>query len=95
MDFTGKIAFVTGAAHGIGRSTAIGLAQKGAGVVLAAIADLTETYEEVKKYTDKVMKINFDVANEADARAAISTALENFGKVDILINNAAIFPISE
>ena len=95
MDFKGRTAFVTGAARGIGRATAIGFAKKGANVVITDISDLTETYEEVKKYTDNVMKINFDVSSELDAREAIATATKTFGKVDILINNAAIFPASD
>ena len=95
MDFKGRTAFVTGAARGIGRATAIGFAKKGANVVIADVADLSETYEELKKHTDNVMKINFDVSDEADARAAVTSALRQFGKIDILINNAAIFPISD
>lgn len=95
MDFKGRTAFVTGAARGIGRATAIGFAKKGANVVIADIADLSETYEELKKHTDNVMKINFDVSDEADARAAVTSALRQFGKIDILINNAAIFPASD
>ena len=95
MDFKGRTAFVTGAARGIGRATAIGFAKKGANVVIADVADLSETYEELKKHTDNVMKINFDVSDEADARAAVTSALRQFGKIDILINNAAIFPVSD
>ena len=95
MNFEGKTAFITGAARGIGRATAIGFARNGANVILADIADVSETYEEVKKYTCNVSKLNFDVSNEADARKAIAESLEKFGKVDILINNAAIFPISD
>lgn len=95
MDFKGKTAFITGAARGIGRATAIGFAKKGANVVIADVADLAETYEETKKYTDNVMIINFDVSNEADARGAITKAMEKFGKIDILINNAGIFPVSD
>lgn len=95
MDFKGRTAFVTGAARGIGRATAIGFAKKGANVVIADVADLSETYEELKKHTDNVMKINFDVSDEADARAAVTSALRQFGKIDILINNAAIFPASD
>lgn len=95
MDFKGRTAFVTGAARGIGRATAIGFAKKGANVVIADVADLSETYEELKKHTDNVMKINFDVSDEADARAAVTSALRQFGKIDILINNAAIFPVAD
>lgn len=95
MDFKGKTAFITGAARGIGKATAIGFARKGANVVIADVADLAETYVAVKKHTDNVMKINFDVSDEADARAAIAKALEKFGKIDILINNAGIFPGSD
>ena len=95
MDFTGKTAFVTGAAKGIGRATAIGFAKNGANVVVADIADLTETCEQIKKYTENVIAINFDVSDETAARNAVARAAEKFGKTDILINNAAIFPISD
>lgn len=95
MDFTGKTAFITGAAKGIGRTTAIGFAKNGANVVVADIADLTETCEQIKKYTENVIAINFDVSDENAARNAVAKAAEKFGKTDILINNAAIFPISD
>ena len=50
-------------------------------VVIADVADLSETYEELKKHTDNVMKINFDVSDEADARAAVTSALRQFSIV--------------
>ena len=56
---------------------------------------MTEACEEVKKYTENVMTINFDVSDEVAARAAVASAQEKFGKVDILINNAAVFPMSD
>ena len=95
MDFKGKTAFVTGAAKGIGRATAIGFAKGGANLILADIADLTEAYEQVKEINENVMKINFDVSDEAAARSAVAEALEKFGRIDILVNNAGIFPNSE
>ena len=95
MDFKGKTAFVTGAAKGIGRATAIGFAKGGANLILADIADLTEAYEQVKEINENVMKINFDVSDEAAARSAVAEALEKFGRIDILVNNAGIFPHSE
>ena len=95
MDFKGKTAFVTGAAKGIGRATAIGFAKGGANLILADIADLTEAYEQVKEINENVMKINFDVSDEAAARSAVAEALEKFGRIDILVNNAGIFPLSE
>ena len=95
MDFKGKTAFVTGAAKGIGRAIAIGFARGGANVVIADIADLTKTYEQVKELNANVLKLNFDVSDEAAARGAIREAIEKFGRIDILINNAGIFPNSD
>ena len=82
MDFTGKTAFITGAARGIGRATAIGFAKNGANVVVADIADLTETCEQIKKYTENVIAINFDVSDETAARNAVAKAAEKFGKTE-------------
>jgi 3-oxoacyl-[acyl-carrier protein] reductase len=95
MDFKGKTAFVTGAAKGIGRATAIAFAKGGANVILADISDLTEVYEQVKEINENVIKIKFDVSDEAAARSAVAEALEKFGRIDILVNNAGIFPHSE
>ena len=95
MDFKGKTAFVTGAAKGIGRATAIGFAKGGANLILADIADLTEAYEQVKEINENVIKIKFDVSDEAAARSAVAEALKKFGRIDILVNNAGIFPVSE
>lgn len=95
MNFTGKTAFVTGAARGIGQATAVGFAKNGANVIIADISDMTETYEEVKKFGHGVMQVTLDVSNESDARKAVADAEAQFGKIDILVNNAGIFPLAD
>lgn len=95
MDFSGKTAFVTGAARGIGQATAVGFAKNGANVIIADISDMTETYEEVKKFGHGVMQVTLDVSNESDARKAVADAEAQFGKIDILVNNAGIFPLAD
>ena len=95
MDFKGKTAFVTGAARGIGRATAIGLARGGANVILADVADLTEAYDCIRAFGGTAMQIRVDISAEAEARDAIAKGLEAFGRIDILVNNAGIFPLSD
>ena len=95
MDFKEKTAFVTGAARGIGRATAIGLARGGANVILADVADLTEAYECIQAFGGDAMRLRVDISAEAEARDAIAKGLEAFGRIDILVNNAGIFPLSD
>ena len=93
MDFKNKTAIVTGAAVGIGRATSILLAQNGADV---AIIDIDESKlhmleEELRQYTDRVVSIKCDVSDEKAAYDAVDKTVKVFGKVDILINNAALW----
>lgn len=87
----GKIAIITGAASGIGRSVATALAEKGARVVLA---DLNEKEgSEVARETGGVF-IRTDLSKRADCFALVEQALSRFGNVDILINNAGFQHVS-
>lgn len=93
MNFAGKTAFVTGAATGIGRASAVKLAQNGAKVVIADINDakLAEVKREIEKYTNDVIAEKCDISDEIQVREAIKKAMDAFGKIDILINNAALW----
>ncbi|MGM4905942.1 SDR family NAD(P)-dependent oxidoreductase [Tardiphaga sp. 866_E4_N2_1] len=90
--FTGKVAFITGAASGIGRAAAIAFAAEGARV---AILDrtknvLNETEEAVKVAGGDVLAIACDVSSPEQVEAAIKQVIERFGRLDIAFNNAGV-----
>ena len=88
----GKVAVVTGASQGIGRETALTLAEAGAKVVAAARNEekLAALVQEIVGKGGEALAVKLDVADAEEAKAAFKTILERFGKVDILVNNAAI-----
>jgi SDR family mycofactocin-dependent oxidoreductase len=108
-DFSGTVAFVTGAAHGQGRSHAVNYAKHGADVVVTDIcgnvdtnpyelgtsAELEETASMVEDEGQEALPIEMDVRDEAQVEAAVEEAVEEFGHVDILANNAGIFNSTE
>ena len=100
FDLHGKVAIVTGASQGLGRAMAVGLAETGADLILVARgeAGLEETKGLVEAAGQRAIVVAGDVTDQATAPAAIAAALEAFGRVDILINNAGIYlghPIEE
>jgi NAD(P)-dependent dehydrogenase (short-subunit alcohol dehydrogenase family) len=87
----GKVAIVTGAASGIGKATAILFAQEEAAVVLVDISDSgREVAGEISKKGGRALFVRADVTHAADCRAAVERTIEEFGRVDILFNNAGI-----
>lgn len=93
MKFKEKTALVTGAAVGIGRAVAHKLAEGGANLVLVDInlEALEKVKEELKKYTENVLTFECDVSDENRVNEICQKALNHFGKVDILVNNAALW----
>jgi NAD(P)-dependent dehydrogenase (short-subunit alcohol dehydrogenase family) len=87
-----KVAIITGAASGIGRATALAFGREGARLVLADFNEdgLNETLEMVQQEGAEVMAQKTNVAMETEVEALVALALETYGQVDILCNNAGI-----
>ncbi len=92
-DVSGKAAFVTGAARGLGKGIAETLAQEGVHVVMADKMPLVEeSFEEIKKACpdNEGHAVVLDVSDEQAVQAAIEGAVEKFGRLDIMVNNAGM-----
>jgi NAD(P)-dependent dehydrogenase (short-subunit alcohol dehydrogenase family) len=88
----GKVAIITGAGRGLGRSMAVGFAEAGADVVLAArtMDQLEETAEMVKAAGGRSLIVSTNVAEEDQANNLAEKTIAEYGKIDVLINNAGI-----
>lgn len=87
-----KVAFITGAGMGMGKSEAILFAQEGATVIVSDINEKAgqETTKAIEDAGGKALYIKLDVSSEKDWIAAIEKSITTFGKIDILVNNAGI-----
>ena len=92
----GKVAVVTGASSGIGEATAKALAAEGAAVVVAAMREdrLTDLVERIRGNGGRVLAAVCDLTDESQAHGLIRKAEEEFGSVDILLNNAGVMLLS-
>ena len=91
LGLNGKIAIVTGGSKGIGRATALALAQEGAAVSICArgVEDLEDAATEIRSKTGQtVLPVRADMSNLGDIQNMVSTTVAELGGVDILVNNA-------
>lgn len=92
QNIKGKVIAITGASSGMGKAIAIELAEKGAKVVLGArrTERLQQLVEDIKSKGGEAIFITIDVKNKADLVQLVTKAVEQYGKLDVMINNAGI-----
>ena len=96
MKLEGKVAIVTGAGSGIGKALAARLARDGASVVIADIRNFDVAAAEIAKAAGaKTLGLQVDVSSESDVARMAAEAMNAFGRIDILVNNAALFSTLE
>jgi NAD(P)-dependent dehydrogenase (short-subunit alcohol dehydrogenase family) len=88
--FVGKVAFVTGAGSGIGRTTSLAFAQEGASVVVADVSEQgnKETARMIEELGGQALAVRCDVTQSEEVRAALDQAVSAYGRLDIAFNNA-------
>jgi NAD(P)-dependent dehydrogenase (short-subunit alcohol dehydrogenase family) len=89
----GRVAIITGGGHGIGKAYALGMAKEGAKIVIAEIDAVAaeEVAAELRREGHEAIAVRTDVGDRASVEAMARRAVEAFGRIDILVNNAAIF----
>jgi citronellol/citronellal dehydrogenase len=96
---TGMVAIVTGASRGLGKDIALGLAEYGAAVVIAARTEtekeglpgtIYKTVEQIQQMGEKSLAVPTDVTSEESVQHMVQKTLDKFGRIDILVNNAGI-----
>ncbi len=92
--YAGKVAFVTGAASGIGRAAALAFASEGASVVAADVSEqgIQETVRLIEAQGGRAVAVPCDVTQAADVKAALDKTVEAFGRLDFAFNNAGVEP---
>jgi 3-oxoacyl-[acyl-carrier protein] reductase/pteridine reductase len=91
---SGKSALVTGGARRLGRGIALALAQAGADVTITYRNSHTEAFQtvsEIESFGSRALAVACDVRSESSVRSAIAAIVERFGRLDLVVNNAAVF----
>ena len=86
-----KVAIVTGAARGLGKEYAERLAKEGVAIVVGDVRDCSETVAAVEGAGGRAVGVTLDVTDAASCEAAAKAAEDNFGRIDVLVNNAALY----
>lgn len=94
MRLANKVAIITGAGSGIGREMALLFGREGASLLLADVNEknAAQVASEVEKGSSRAIPFRVDVSSEMDVRNMVHAAEANFGRLDIIMNNAGIFP---
>ncbi|HLB02694.1 MAG TPA: SDR family NAD(P)-dependent oxidoreductase, partial [Nitrospiria bacterium] len=93
MKLKDKVAIITGGGQGIGKEYALGFAREGAKVVIAEIKleNAQQVVKEIESQGGKAIAVRTDVTSEADASEVTEKTIATFGRIDALVNNAAIY----
>jgi NAD(P)-dependent dehydrogenase (short-subunit alcohol dehydrogenase family) len=90
-DLNDKVAIVTGAGRGLGREYAVKLAAAGARVVAGDVLDCAETVATIQAAGGRAAAVTLDVRDQASCNAMSEQAMVEFGRIDVLVNNAALY----
>ena len=91
MQLAGKVAVITGAARGLGRAYAEALAAEGASIVAADLNDCSDTVAAVESAGGRAVSTTVDVSDANSCEVMAALAMDGFGRIDVLINNAALY----
>lgn len=91
MRHAGKVVIVTGGSAGIGKAIAKRFALEGAHVVIADINEAAATAAEMSALGPEALGVSVDVSSEPDIEKLVNSVLETYGRIDVLVNNAAMF----
>lgn len=103
MTFTNKTVFITGASRGIGKAIALRLAKEGANIIVAAKSTVENpklggtifsAAKEIEEVGGKAISVQCDIRDEAQIQIAVEKAVETFGGIDVLINNASAISLT-
>ena len=91
MNLKDRVAIVTGAAGGIGAAIAVGYAKQGVKVVIGDLLDGKETLDAIEKVGSEALFVGVDVTKQEECDAMVRAAVDRFGSIHILVNNAAMY----